>query len=167
MLRPTLALPRAVLLVLAPSAFSGIRNRLRRPRRPLLPQAGNGGYDALHYDLTLFRPARQPPRGHGRDRGDRDREPAPLQPRLPQLLPHLESGRWTAKSVCVQRQVQELQIDPATNINEGEQFTVQVDYAGKPRPIKDPDKSIEDWVPHRRRRLRRQRAARRAGFVPG
>ena len=47
----------------------------------------------------------------------------------------------------VRRKVQELQIDPATNINEGEQFNVQVAYAGKPRPIKDPDKSIEGWVP--------------------
>ena len=111
---------------------------------PFFPQASNGGYDALHYDLTLDYD--QP---DNRLEGTAVIEATATENlrrfnldfrnfyRISSLTVDGESAKF------VQRQVQELQIDPATNINEGEQFTVQVDYAGKPRPIKDPDKSIE------------------------
>ncbi len=149
MLRRTLAFAIAALLVLAPSALGqeyvagadGLGD-------PFFPQAGNGGYDALHYDLTL-----------DYDQPDNRLEGTAVIDatatenlrrfnldfrnfyRISSLTVDGESAKF------VQRKVQELQIDPATNINDGEQFSVQVDYAGKPRPIKDPDKSIEGWVP--------------------
>ena len=42
---------------------------------------------------------------------------------------------------------QELAISPTPRLNAGSAFTVEVVYSGKPKAIKDPDKSIEGWVP--------------------
>ena len=42
---------------------------------------------------------------------------------------------------------QELKITPADPLDSGSDFTVRVDYSGNPKPIKDPDKSIEGWIP--------------------
>ena len=36
---------------------------------------------------------------------------------------------------------------PRRRSTPGDDFTVEVDYAGKPKPIKDPDKSVEGFVP--------------------
>lgn len=42
---------------------------------------------------------------------------------------------------------QELTISPADPLDSGSDFTVQVEYSGNAKAIKDPDKSIEGWVP--------------------
>ena len=149
MLRRTLALAAAVLFVLAPSAFGqeyvagsdGLGD-------PFFPQAGNGGYDATHYSLTL----------------DYDQPAnflagtAVIDATATQNLRRFNldfRDFYAISSLTVDGEhasfarpgSQELQINPATNLDQGEDFTVRVDYAGKPKPIKDPDKSIEGWIP--------------------
>ena len=149
MLRRTLAFAIAALLVLAPSAFGqqyvagsdGLGD-------PFFPQAGNGGYNTTHYALTL----------------DYDQPAnflegtAIIEATATQNLRRFNLdfrdfyaiSRLTVngeRASFARPGSQELQINPATNLDQGEDFTVRVDYAGKPKPIKDPDKSIEGWIP--------------------
>jgi aminopeptidase N len=147
--RWALAFTTALVLVLAPSAFGqeyvagadGLGD-------PFFPQAGNGGYNALHYDLTL----------------DYDQPAnflegtAIIDATATQNLRRFNLdfrdfyaiSRLTVngeRASFARPGSQELQINPATNLDRGEDFTVRVDYSGKPKPIKDPDKSIEGWIP--------------------
>jgi aminopeptidase N len=41
----------------------------------------------------------------------------------------------------------ELVITPRKGIRRGKKFEVEVEYAGNPKPVVDPDESIEGWVP--------------------
>jgi aminopeptidase N len=144
----------AILLIGAPSALGqeyeagsdGLGD-------PFFPQAGNGGYDTTHYGITLDydQPANflegtaeidatatQNLRRFNLDlrdfyavssvmvNGERAQFDRPGQPRPGQ---------------------QELAISPADPLDAGSDFTVRVDYSGNPEPIKDPDKSIEGWIP--------------------
>jgi aminopeptidase N len=148
-LRRVLGLAAAVLLVAAPSAVGkqyvvgsdGLGD-------PFFPQAGNGGYDVAHYSLTL----------------DYDRPAnflkgtAVIQATATQNLRRFNldfRDFYAISSLTVNGQraqfarpgEQELAISPAVPLDAGSDFTVRVDYAGKPKTIKDPDKSIEGWIP--------------------
>jgi aminopeptidase N len=148
-LRRTLAFAVAILLVVAPSAFGqeyvagsdGLGD-------PFFPKAGNGGYDTTHYSLTL----------------DYDQPAnflegtAVINAKATQNLRRFNldfRDFYAISSVTVNGEPasiarpgqQELAISPADRLDSGSDFTVEVDYAGKPKPIKDPDKSIEGWIP--------------------
>ena len=149
MVRRTLAFAVAVLLIVAPSAFGqqyvtgsdGLGD-------PFFPKAGNGGYDTSHYSLTL----------------DYDQPAnflegtAVIEATATQNLRRFNLDFrhfYGISSLTVNGERahfarpgrQELAISPADNLDAGSDFTVRVDYAGKPKRIKDPDKSIEGWIP--------------------
>jgi aminopeptidase N len=151
-LRRAFALVAAVLLVplvVAPSALGqkyvagsdGLGD-------PFFPKAGNGGYDATHYSLTL----------------DYDQPANFLKGTAVMNATATQNLRrfnldlrdfYAISNLTVDGRRanfarpgdQELAISPADRLNAGSDFTVRVDYAGKPKPIKDPDKSIEGWIP--------------------
>jgi aminopeptidase N len=147
--RRTLAFAVAILLLGAPSALGqeyvagsdGLGD-------PFFPEAGNGGYDARHYGITL----------------DYDQPAnflkgtAIIDATATQNLSgfNLDFRHfYTISSVTVNGEPahfarggeQELKISPADPLDSGSDFTVRVDYSGNPKPIKDPDKSIEGWIP--------------------
>jgi aminopeptidase N len=147
--RRTLAVAFVVSLAAAPSALG--RDYVAGAEGlgdPFFPQAGNGGYDATHYDLTLDydQPANflegsavidatatQNLRRFNLDLRD---------------FYEVSSVRVNgSRAKFVLRDEQELQITPATPLDAGDDFTAEVDYSGKPKPIKDPDKSIEGFIP--------------------
>jgi aminopeptidase N len=115
---------------------------------PFFPFAGNGGYDVQHYSLDL----------------DYD-QPGNLLSGLTTIqataTQNLRSFNldlrdfYAVSGVTVNGErasiarprAQELQISPAQPLNAGSHFVVEVAYYGKPKPIKDPDKSIEGWIP--------------------
>jgi aminopeptidase N len=115
---------------------------------PFFPQAGNGGYDVSHYSLTI----------------DYD-QPANLlsgtaviQATATQNLRRFNLDLrdfYAVSSVTVDGAPaniarpgsQELEISPSPRLDAGTPFTVEVVYSGKPKAIKDPDKSIEGWIP--------------------
>jgi aminopeptidase N len=114
---------------------------------PFFPDAGNGGYDVTSYDLDLiYKPEVNRLEGVatitatatiGLDRFNLD-----LRKRL------------TADSVTVngaaasaeQTGAHELEITPASPIPSGSEFTVVVEYGGKPKPVKDADGTTEGWI---------------------
>jgi aminopeptidase N len=116
---------------------------------PFFPKAGNGGYDVEHYSLTLDYD--QPPINFLQGR-------AVIEATATQNLRSFNLDLrdfYTVSSLRVNGAdasfarpgSQELKINPASNLDAGSDFTVEVVYAGKPKAIKDPDKSIEGWVP--------------------
>ena len=148
-LRRTLAIAAGAFLVIVPSAMgqqyvagsdgSG---------DPFFPNAGNGGYDVSHYSLTL----------------DYDQPTnflsgtAVIEATATQNLRRFNLDLrdfYAISSLTVNGApaqfarpgAQEVAISPATRLDQGTPFTVEVEYAGKPKPIKDPDKSIEGWIP--------------------
>jgi aminopeptidase N len=115
---------------------------------PFFPFAGNGGYDVKHYslDLDYDQPANML------------QGVATIQATATQNLRRFNLDLrdfYAISSVTVDGRkaniarpgAQELQISPARNLNAGSDFTVRVVYSGRPKPIKDPDKSIEGWIP--------------------
>ena len=129
---------------------------------PLLPQLGNGGYDALHYDIDLAvdRPANRLTRA-------RTTMAARATQRLGELsldfqdLP-VASVRIDGRTARFQQvpatpdlsqneavtQPWKLVVRPRATVRRGKRFTVAVDYSGaQPQVITDPDGSIEGWIP--------------------
>ena len=115
---------------------------------PFFPFAGNGGYDVEHYslDLDYDQPA------------NLLRGSATIQATATQNLRRFNLDLrdfYAISSVTVDGQEaniarpgeQELQISAPRNLDVGSDFTVRVVYSGQPKPIKDPDKSIEGWIP--------------------
>jgi len=112
---------------------------------PYFPLAGNGGYDARHYDLRL---AYDP--SSGRLSGS-----SVMRARATQDLSRFDldltglavSGVTVdGRTAQASRDGQELVITPAAGIRSGHTFSVEVQYAGVPRVITDADGSIEGWV---------------------
>jgi aminopeptidase N len=153
MLRRTLgslaATAVAAVLVVTPSAFGqAYVAGSDGSGDPFFPKAGNGGYDVSHYSLTLDydQPA------------NRLSGTAVIAASATQNLRSFNLDLrdfYTVSSLTVngvqasfaRPGAQELKINPASNLDSGSPFTVEVVYAGKPKPIKDPDKSIEGWIP--------------------
>ena len=113
---------------------------------PYFPRSGNGGYDVSHYDLTM----RYRPRSHravatavifatatqGLSRFNLDFR----GPRISELTVNGQSASFDRKG-------QELIVMPPSPIDAGDEFRVAVAYAGRLHPMRDPDGSIEGWVP--------------------
>jgi aminopeptidase N len=115
---------------------------------PFFPKAGNGGYDVGHYSLTIDydQPA------------NRLSGTAVIQATATENLRrfNLDLRDFYAVSSVTVNGVpaniarpgsQELAISPSPRLDAGSPFTVEVIYSGKPKPVKDPDKSIEGWIP--------------------
>ncbi len=108
------------------------------------PAAGNGGYEVDHYDLRL--------RYHPRDRRlvARARITARATAELSAFNldyagPAIESVRVNGVRAAHRRGGRELTVTPSAALAPGAAFTVEVSYAGRPRPITDADGSREGW----------------------
>jgi aminopeptidase N len=113
---------------------------------PYFPRSGNGGYDVSHYGITL----RYRPNSHratattvisatatqGLSRFN-------LDFRGPEVTALTVNGRPAGFT----REGQELIVTPPVPIDDGDEFEVTVAYAGKLGLLRDPDGSIEGWVP--------------------
>jgi aminopeptidase N len=121
-------------LVLAPAAHADVG--AAGVGDPYFPGAGNGGYDVLHYELTLrYKP-----------RTNRLAGTAQIDARalvgLTRFNLDLEGLRVRGVTIdganaTFHRARSELQITPATPLAAGQAFTVRVRYAGVPRTIAD------------------------------
>ncbi len=113
---------------------------------PFFPLAGNGGYDVGNYALRLdYRPATKVLTGR-----------ATITARATQNLDRFDLDLRgfaisrldvNGRPAAYRRAGQELIITPKNRLRAGLPFVVQVDYAGVPEVITDPDDSIEGWVP--------------------
>ncbi|MGW9028225.1 M1 family metallopeptidase [Streptomyces sp. NPDC055722] len=113
---------------------------------PYFPFEGNGGYDVRHYDLTL---------GYDTGTGHLDGKAvlrAHATQRLTRFDLDLKGLKVTGVSVdhvkaSFRRNRQELVITPQHALRAGQDFRVAVDYQGKPKPVTDPDGSLDGWIP--------------------
>lgn len=112
---------------------------------PYYPWLGNGGYDALHYDLALFVDMES----------DFVSGVLLLEARAAQSLSTFSldfsgmtvSGVWVDSTPADFRQRgSELFITPAAPLEDGSRFTVRVEYEGSPQEISDPAISIGDGI---------------------
>jgi aminopeptidase N len=146
--RVVLAVTAAVLVASAPAAAQTYKTGSSGMGDPFFPLAGNGGYDVSHYSLTLdYEPA--VPMLEGTTVVE-----ATATQNLRRFNLDLRSFYDVSSLTVDGRQArhrfqdgQELVIHPKSYLDAGEDFTVEVEYSGKPRPVKDPDKSIEGWIP--------------------
>ena len=113
---------------------------------PFFPLAGNGGYDVGNYGLTLaYAPSSNRLTGEAvvTATATQDLSRFDLDLRGFAVARVLVDGQ----AATFARDGQELVITPPAGLVSGSQFTVTVDYAGKPSVVTDPDRSIEGWVP--------------------
>jgi aminopeptidase N len=113
---------------------------------PFFPSAGNGGYDAAHYALTLsYDPATRQLDGDAviSARATQDLSRFDLDLRG-FVVSRVTVGGRPASFV---RDGQELIVTPPAPIKSGASFVAEVAYSGEPEVITDPDGSIEGWVP--------------------
>ena len=116
---------------------------------PMFPNAGNGGYDVQHYDLTLdYTPgsnqlAATAVVGATATQGLSSFD---LDFRWPQsgIARVLVNGKPAAFARSGE---QELVVTPKSGLSAGSKFAVTVDYAGTPLVVTGPDTSIEGWIP--------------------
>jgi aminopeptidase N len=143
----TAALAVAALLALAaPAAADRYVAGAPGAGDPFFPQAGNGGYNVKHYSLELDydQPVNQLV-GH-----------ATIHARATQglyrfnidLRDFLVVSRVAVdgRRASFTHSGQELSITPKHKLKPGKRFRVEVDYAGAPQAIVDPDETLEGWV---------------------
>ncbi|WP_406165083.1 M1 family metallopeptidase [Streptomyces sp. NBC_00996] len=113
---------------------------------PYFPLAGNGGYDVHHYDLTL---------GYAPQSRHLDGK-AVITARATQRLTRFDLDfkglKVTGISVdhakaAFRRDGQELVVTPRDALCKGQEFRVTVTYSGTPKPVTDPDGSLDGWIP--------------------
>ncbi|GLW07339.1 peptidase [Microtetraspora sp. NBRC 13810] len=113
---------------------------------PYFPLAGNGGYDAVHYDLDLdYTPSSRKVVATSTMRATATRGLSRfnLDFQGPKVTKVLVDGR----KAKFRRDGQELVITPARPIPDGQDFRVAVSYAGPLAPIKDAALGVYGWVP--------------------
>jgi aminopeptidase N len=113
---------------------------------PYFPKAGNGGYDVQSYDLDLdYTPRTDVLVGRATIAATAtiDLDRFNLDFREPLRVTGLSVNGAPAS---FEHSGQELVITPAAQVPNGSQFTVEVRYRGKPKPVKDPDGSFEGWI---------------------
>jgi aminopeptidase N len=146
--RSTLALTGALAATLALAApAAGYSPGAPGAGDPYYPFAGNGGYDVSHYDLEL-----KYDRGPNTLVGE-----AEIEARATQSLSrfNLDLRRWMtvsevevngSRATFTHEDVHELVITPRKGLRRGKKFEVEVEYAGQPQNVVDPDLSIEGWT---------------------
>jgi aminopeptidase N len=115
---------------------------------PFFPTAGNGGYNVARYHAAL---AYAPATGI---LTARMRMSATARHVLRRFNLDFRGPRISELTVGQQpaqfaREGQELTVTPPTPIGAGQEFEVLVAYAGRVGPLRDPDGTIEGWVPTR------------------
>ena len=114
---------------------------------PFFPDAGNGGYDVQHYDLTLsYDPASHRLDGTARIRAVASQRLSRFDLDLrPALTVHAVSVDGVPAQFTRQGQ-QELVITPARPLPRQVPFVVTVRYGGVPVTVIDPDESVDGWI---------------------
>lgn len=112
------------------------------------PKAGNGGYNAGHYDVVL---AYAPKGGRVNARvtmyaiANADLSSFNLDFRGLRI-----SGvRVNGRPATYRRTGKELTITPPSALRRGRAFTVMVSYSGSPRPLNSPRYGLYGWIPTR------------------
>jgi aminopeptidase N len=130
---------------------------------PLLPQLGNGGYDAEHYRIKLdYDPAvnrldsaktkirataTQKLREFSLDFQDvLEVTGVKVNGRAAEFRFEDATPDLSPDPVVTQPTKLVIEPHPSTRPKKGRQFTVKVRYRGMPEPITDPDTSIEGWI---------------------
>ncbi|HEY8465448.1 MAG TPA: M1 family metallopeptidase [Solirubrobacterales bacterium] len=119
---------------------------------PILPRSGNGGYDVLRYEIDLrYRRngsirAKTSVLARADTDGSEGLGPALGRFNLDFPGPRITAARVDSERARRQRKGQELVITPPSPIPDGAEFRVVVRYRGKPRPVRDPDGSLEGWI---------------------
>ncbi|GAA3769950.1 M1 family metallopeptidase [Streptomyces coacervatus] len=154
--RPTTVLRREALTVTVPVALAALlaaagpasagTGGASGAGDPYFPLAGNGGYHVDHYDLTL---RYEPTSGHLDGT-------AVLTARATQDLSRFDLDFKGLKVTGLtvdhapaehRRDGQELVVTPPRPLFRGEEFRVAVTYSGTPKPVTDPDGSLDGWIP--------------------
>jgi aminopeptidase N len=137
---------RLSLAVVALLALVGAAQALavKPGNEPFFPNAGNEGYDALHYDVRLT----YKPKG-GRIEA-RTAVEAVATERLKSFSfdffgPKVEEVEAGGQPAEFRRRPGKLVVTPAGEIAKGETFTALVRYSGLPPKVTDPDGSEEGW----------------------
>lgn len=115
---------------------------------PFFPLAGNGGYDVSAYDLDLaYAPGSGRLRAKAAVSAEEDGNGLDLTRfNLDYRGPRVLSVRVGGEHARFRRDGPELVITPPDPIGDGSSFRVVVRYAGRPRPVTDPDGSQEGWI---------------------
>ncbi|HEX2315071.1 MAG TPA: M1 family metallopeptidase [Thermomonospora sp.] len=114
---------------------------------PYFPTMGNGGYDALHYDVALrYLPATKGINAVTRVRAKATKNLSRFN--LDFLGPLKVHGvTVNGKKAAFRRTgAQELVITPRQGLPRGKVFTVAVAYSGVPKKIEDPALGVSGWV---------------------
>ena len=150
-MRPA-SLPRRTLVVLAlviglillGGAIAAAAGAPKGPGEPFFPRSGNRGYNVRSYDVSL---GYQPRSGQ---LTARDTIKATATGGLRRFSLDLDGLKVTSVSVDGgkakwSRGRGKVKIVPATALEKGERFTVELRYQGQPRKVTDPDGEIEGW----------------------
>ncbi len=157
------ALIALALLAAPPAGAQDFQPGAKSLGDPLIPQIGNGGYDALHYAIDLrYDPAanRLEPGTHSvmtavatqdlsRFSLDFQRDLA-ISAVTVDGQPAGFSRRDARRRLSSDRKVTQpakLIVTPPAGIPDGTQFSLAVEYSGTPKVVTDADRSIEGWVP--------------------
>ncbi|MFG2005666.1 M1 family metallopeptidase [Spirillospora sp. NPDC048911] len=112
---------------------------------PYFREAGNGGYDVLHYDVALAYA-----KGGKVDatvtvtaEATQDLSRFNLDFRGPKIVGITVGGRRAA----YRRKGQELTVVPAAGLKAGTEFTTVVRYSGRPGPVRNGSLGTYGWVP--------------------
>ncbi|MFJ1969772.1 M1 family metallopeptidase [Streptomyces sp. NPDC087903] len=113
---------------------------------PYFPLAGNGGYHVEHYGLTLgYDPASRHLDGKAVLTARATRKLTRFDLDFKGLkITGLKVGRTEAE---YRRSGQELVVTPRHTLHKGQIFKVTVTYKGTPKPVTDPDGSLDGWIP--------------------
>jgi aminopeptidase N len=110
---------------------------------------GNGGYDVSHYDLELdYQPGADPFLAGEAEitaRATQSLSRFNLDLRRFMVVSKVEVNG--SRATFTREDLHELVITPRKGIKRGKKFRVEVKYSGTPEPVRDPDNSIEGWVP--------------------
>jgi aminopeptidase N len=136
----------AVLAVSASPAAAAFTPGASGAGDPFYPQAGNGGYDVVHYSLDLdYEPQNEQLDGDVTitARATQDLSSFNLDLRNFKVERITVNGR----AASFARKGQELTITPASGLRRGREFTARVVYGGHANYVLDPDKSKDGWIP--------------------
>jgi aminopeptidase N len=117
---------------------------------PYFPRQGNGGYNVSSYAIAIaYDPATKRLTGHVRIRARATKKLSRFDLDLRRNLKasSVSVNGKRAKRSQPKSQVQELVITPRHAVTKGHRFTVDVRYAGKVKPVIDPDGSLDGFIP--------------------